>query len=108
MGYNPTTLYRHLRWLVEHGFVRMVEYEGARYYHLTGLGARLLRLLREALVYKVTRYLDEKGIEYRVWWGGEGVRMIAPIIYVKGRVDLPVDLEGLVEIRCSNDGDAEG
>jgi len=54
MGYNPATLYRTLGKLVEYGFVNFVEYSGAKYYHLTGLGAELLKVLRKGSGLNVT------------------------------------------------------
>jgi len=66
MGYNTVTLYRALGRLVEYGFVNSVEYSGAKYYHLTGLGAELLKVLRKAVVHRVVKMLEEKGVKYRV------------------------------------------
>ncbi len=99
LGFNPTTLYRDLRWLVDHGFVRMVVYSGSKYYHLTGLGAELLKVLRKAVVYRVTRMLEERGVRYRVWWGDGKVRVVRPVVYVDRDVDVPLDVKELVEIR---------
>ncbi|MCE4621612.1 MAG: hypothetical protein F7B95_04160 [Desulfurococcales archaeon] len=102
-GYNPSTLYRYLDWLVEYGFVRVVKYGGARYYHLTGLGAELLRTLRKAVIHRVTRILEERGIKYRIWWGDKEVRVVKPVVYVDRTVDLPVNLEDLVELKVAKD-----
>ncbi len=103
LGYNPTTLYRDLRWLVDHGFVRVVEHGGVKHYHLTGLGAELLKVLRRAVIHRITKILDEKGVGYRVWWGDEKVRATKPIIYVDRDADVPLDVKELVEIRVSRE-----
>ena len=100
-GYNPSTLYRYLNWLVDHGFVRIVEYNGVKYYHLTGLGAKLLRVLREAIIQRITKMLKEKDVKYEVWWGDKGVRIARPIIYVDRDVSLPAGLEDLIEFRVA-------
>ena len=102
-GHNPSTAYRALRWLVEYGFVNVVERNGVRYYHLTSLGARLLKVLREAVLRRVTRELEERGVEYDVWWGDEKHRAVKPVVYVKKRVDLNVNTEDLIEIRVAGD-----
>jgi len=99
MGYNPATLYRTLGRLVEYGFVNLVEYNGIKYYHLTGLGAELLKVLRKAVVHRVAKMLEEKGVKYRVWWGDSETRAIRPVIYVDREVDLQVDVRGLMELR---------
>ncbi len=67
IGYDPGAIHSSLEWLVEFGFVRAVEYGGSRYYHLTGLGAMLLKVLRRAVVYRITRILDGLGVGYKVW-----------------------------------------
>ena len=99
MGFNPSTLYRYLRWLVDYGFVNAVYRDGRRYYHLTGLGARLLDVLLESLLYRFTRMLEERGVRYKVWWGDERVRAARPVVYVDRPVDVPAEVEGLVEVR---------
>jgi len=99
MGYNPATLYRTLGKLVEYGFVNFVEYNGAKYYHLTGLGAELLKVLRKAVVHRIVKMLEEKGVKYRVWWGDGETRAVRPVIYVDREVNLQVDVGGLVELR---------
>jgi len=103
MGYNPATLYRTLGRLVKYGFVNLVEYNGAKYYHLMGLGAELLIVLRKAIIHRVVRMLEERGIKYRVWWGDDETRAVRPVIYVNREVDLPVDVRGLVEHRVVKD-----
>jgi len=100
-GYNPSTLYRYLDWLVDYGFIRTVKYDGVKYYHLTGLGAKLLKVLREAIVHRVMKMLEEKGVKYEVWWGDKGVRVARPIIYVDRNVSLPVGLEDLIELKVA-------
>ncbi len=102
-GYEHETLRRNLKWLEEYGFARKVEYKGKTYYHLTGRGAELLSLLRESLVDWVTRYLKKKGINYKVWWGDEGIRIVAPIIYVDRFTEIPIDITGLIEIRVAEE-----
>ncbi|MCE4612643.1 MAG: hypothetical protein F7C07_02280 [Desulfurococcales archaeon] len=99
LGHNPSTLYRRLGWLVEHGFVNVIDDGGVRRYHLTGLGARLYEVLMEALLYRATRLLEERGVRNRVWWGDERVRAVRPVIYVDRKVEIPLNLEGLVEVR---------
>jgi len=98
-GYNPATLYRTLGRLIEYGFVNLVEYNGTKYYHLTGLGAELLKVLRRAVVHRVAKMLEEKGVKYRVWWGDSETRAVRPVIYVDREVDLQVDVRGLMELR---------
>jgi len=97
-GYNPATLHHTLRRLVEYGFVNLVEYNGVKYYHLTGLGAELLKVLKKAVVHKVVRMLEGSGVRCRVWWGDSETRAVRPVIHVDGVVNLPPDVRGLVEL----------
>lgn len=108
MGYDPGAIRSSLEWLVEFGFVRAVEYGGSRYYHLTGLGARLLKVLRRAVVFRIVRVLDGLGVGYRVWWGDRGLRAVRPVIYVDRPVDLPAELGELVEIKVAEAAASRG
>ena len=58
-------------------------------------------MLRKAIIYRVTKYLEERGIRYRVWWGDERIRAVGPVIYVDRPVELPLDLGGLIEVRIA-------
>ncbi len=107
-GHNPKTLYKALKWLVEHSFVNVVERDGKKLYHLTGLGAEFLKILRKALIYRVTKYLEERGIRYRVWWGDERIRAVRPVIYVDRPVELPLNFRGLIEVRIAGCNAAQG
>ncbi len=100
-GHNPKTLYKALSWLVEHGFVNVVERDGKKLYHLTDLGAELLDVLLEALLRRIARYLEERGVRYRVWWGDERIRAVRPVIYVDRPVELPLNFRGLIEVRIA-------
>ncbi|HDD26021.1 MAG TPA: hypothetical protein ENF75_02905 [Acidilobales archaeon] len=103
LGWNPTTLYRVLRELVEYGFVRVTTYGGVRHYHLTGLGAEYLKILRLAIARKVCRELEKRGIKYTIWYGDNEVRATAPVIYVERKTDIPLNTEGLVKIEVRPD-----
>ena len=108
LGYDPGAIHSSLEWLVEFGFVRAVEYGGSHYYHLTGLGAMLLKALRRAVVYRITRILDGLGVGYKVWWGDKELRAVKPVIYVDRPVDLPVELGELVEIKVAEAAASRG
>jgi len=99
LGYNPTTLYRILNSLVKYGFVNVTYINNARYYHLTGLGAELLKTLKKAIVNKLAKHLSMQGIKYKVWWGDNGTRAISPIVYVDREVSLPVSIKKLIRVR---------
>ncbi len=98
-GYDASALKDELNCLVEYGFVRKVDYNGATYYHLTGLGAKLLELLLEALLERTVESLRKKGVKTKIWWGDEKVRAVKPIIYVDREVEVPTEIKGLIEVK---------
>ena len=105
LGYNPTSLYNVLSKLIDYGFVTVSVYNGVKYYHLTGLGAEYLKILRKSVLHRITMILEEKGIRYRVWWGDSGVRASMPIVYVDEEIEIPFNTDGIVRIEVKrNDG----
>ena len=98
LGYNPTSLYNVLSKLIDYGFVTVSVYNGVKYYHLTGLGAEYLKILRKSVLHRITMILEEKGIKYRVWWGDSEVRASMPVVYVDKEIEIPFNTDGIVRI----------
>ena len=96
-GYNPTSLYRQLRILKQYGFVREVVIKGVRHYHITTLGAELLKTLRKAIVYKIASELERKNIKYKIIWGSPNEQTISPKIIIEKHVET-TPTYGLVRI----------
>jgi len=99
LGYNPTTLYRTLNSLVKYGFINITYIDNVRYYHLTGLGAELLKILKKAIVNKLAKNLSMQGIKYKIWWGDNETRAISPIVYVDREITLPVSIKKLIRVK---------
>lgn len=97
-GYSPTTVYRRVKLLREYGFVAEVEFKGVKHYHITGLGAELLKTLRKAVVYRVVEELEKRKVKYRVVWGEEGKITVKPKIIVSHETLNIPPTYGLVEV----------